>query len=139
MTQFKSNNNIVYNCKYHVIWVVKYRRPVLTKKIEARLKQILLEVATEINVEIDEMSVGEYNHIHLLLSVDPQFGIHKVVKRFKGVSSRYLRKEFPELKSRLPTLWTNSYFVATCGQRASPHVAPLEIIKEYIENQKRSR
>ena len=133
MTQFKSNNNIVYNCKYHVIWVVKYRRPVLTKKIEARLKQILLEVAIEINVEIDEMEVGEYNHIHLLLSVDPQFGIHKVVKRLKGVSSRYLRKEFPELKSRLPTLWTNSYFVATCGG------APLEIIKKYIENQKRSR
>lgn len=133
MTQFKSNNNIVYNCKYHVIWVVKYRRPVLTKKIEARLKQILLKVAIEINVEIDEMEVGEYNHIHLLLSVDPQFGIHKVVKRLKGVSSRYLRKEFPELKSRLPTLWTNSYFVATCGG------APLEIIKEYIENQKRSR
>ena len=128
MTQFKSNNNIVYNCKYHVIWVVKYRRPVLTNKIEARLKQILLEVATEINVEIDEMSVGEYNHIHLLLSVDPQFGIHKVVKRFKGVSSRYLRKEFPELM-KLPSMWTRSYFVSTAGQ------VSMETIKKYIESQ----
>ena len=132
MSEFKSNNNIVYCCKYHVIWVVKYRRPVLAQETEERLKQILLDVARQIDVEIIEMEVGDCNHIHLLVSVDPQFGIHKVVKRFKGVSSRYLRKEFPELKSRLPTLWTNSYFVATCGG------APLEIIKEYIDNQKRS-
>jgi len=133
MPEFKSNINIVYCGKYHVIWVVKYRRPVLTQRIEQRLKEILLEIAKGIDVEIIEMEVGDYNHIHLLLSVDPQFGIHKVVKRFKGVTSRYLRKEFPELKSRLPTLWTNSYFVASVGG------APLEIIKQYIDNQKRSR
>ena len=133
MPEFKSNNNIVYCCKYHVIWVVKYRRPVLTQRIEQRLKEILFEVAKGIDVEIIEIEVGDYNHIHLLLSVDPQFGIHKVVKRFKGVTSRYLRTEFPELKSRLPTLWTNSYFVASVGG------APLEIIKQYIDNQKRSR
>ena len=139
MTQYKSNNNIVYNCQYRVVWVTKYRRPVLTAKIEARLKEILKDTAAEIKVDILEMEVGEENHIHLLLFVDPQFGVHKAVKRFKGVSSRYLRKEFPELKSRLPTLWTNSYFVATCGQKASPHVAPLKTIKQYIENQKRSR
>ena len=133
MVRFKSNNNVVYNCKYHVVWVTKYRRRVLTQQIETRLKEILKNLAIEIQVDILEMEVGEENHIHLLLSVDPQFGIHKAVKRFKGVSSRFLRQEFPELKSRLPTLWTNSYFVATCGS------APLEIIKEYIENQKRSR
>lgn len=52
------------------------------------------------------------NHVHLLVSLDPQFGVHKAVKRFKGASFRYLRKEFPQLKSRLPTLWTNSYFIA---------------------------
>lgn len=133
MTQFKSNNNIVFSCHYHVVWVTKYRRPVLTEEVEKRLKEILVEVAQEIQVEIEEMEVGECNHIHLLLSVDPQFGIHKAVKRFKGVTSRILRKEFPPLKSKLPTLWTNSYFVATCGG------APLSIIKQYIENQKRSR
>ncbi len=73
------------------------------------------------------------NHVHLLVSLAPQFGVHKAVKRFKGASSRYLRKEFPQLKSRLPTLWTNSYFVSTVGG------APLAKIKEYIQNQKRSR
>ena len=64
--------------------------------------------------------------------VDPQFGIHKVVKRIKGISSRILREEFSWLKSRLPTLWTNSYFVSTVGK------APISIIKQYIESQKRS-
>ena len=133
MVQYKSNNNIVYNCKYHVVWVSKYRRPVLTSKVEKRLKEIILEVADQIQVEVLEIEVGDLNHVHLLIDVDPQFGVHKTIKRFKGVSSRYLRKEFPQLKKRLPTLWTNSYFVATCGG------APLAKIKEYIENQKRSR
>jgi len=133
MAHFKSNNNIVYNCKYHVVWVTKYRRPVLNSAIEMRLKEILKIIATEIKVEILEMEVGDMNHVHLLISLDPQFGVHKAVKRFKGASSRYLRKEFPQLKSRLPTLWTNSYFVSTVGG------APLAKIKEYIQNQKRSR
>ena len=66
------------------------------------------------------------------LEVDPQFGIHKVVKRIKGISSRILREEFSWLKSRLPTLWTNSYFVSTVGK------ASMSIIKQYIESQKRS-
>lgn len=70
------------------------------------------------------------DHVHLLIEVDPQFGVHKAVKRFKGVSSRYLRLEFPHLKKKLPTLWTNSYFVSTVGG------APLEIIKQYIQLQK---
>lgn len=133
MIQFKSNNNIVYNCQYHVVWVTKYRRPVLTQQVEIRLKEILKEISTEIKVDILEMEVGDMNHVHLLLSLDPQFGVHKAVKRFKGASSRYLRKEFPELTKRLPTLWTNSYFVATVGG------APLATIKQYIQNQKRSR
>lgn len=133
MVRYKSNNNIVYNCKYHVVWVTKYRRSVLTTDVENRLKEILNKVANEIQVDILEMEVGELNHVHVLISLDPQFGVHKVVKRFKGISSRYLRKEFPQLKSRLPTLWTNSYFVSTVGG------APLAKIKEYIANQKRSR
>ena len=133
MAQFKSNNNIVYNCKYHVVWVTKYLRPVLTQQIETRLKEILKNIAAEIQVDILEMEVADMNHVHLLVSLDPQFGVHKAVKRFKGASSRYLRQEFPQLKSRLPTLWTNSYFVSTVGG------APLAKIKEYIQNQKRSR
>jgi len=70
------------------------------------------------------------DHVHLLVEVDPQFGIHKLIKLVKGRSSRLLRQEFPALRKRLPTLWTNSYFVSTVGG------APLAVIKQYIENQK---
>lgn len=70
------------------------------------------------------------DHVHVLVEIDPQFGIVKLVRYMKGRSSRLLRMEFSWLKSRLPTLWTNSYFVATVGG------APLSAIKQYIENQK---
>lgn len=108
--------------------MVKYRKKYLTGKIETRLKQICREVAKEFSFEIQEMECDK-DHIHLLVDVDPQFGIHKAVKRMKGRSSRLMRDEFDILKSRLPTLWTNSYSVATCGG------APLAVIKQYIESQ----
>ncbi len=129
MTAFKLNNNIVYSCKYHVVWSPKYRRHVLIDGVDVRLKELLMQIAAGIEVDIIEMEIMS-DHVHLLLSVAPQFGIHKAVKRLKGATSRYLRQEFPHLKKRLPTLWTNSYFVATVGG------APLEVIKRYIQNQK---
>ena len=73
------------------------------------------------------------DHVHMLVEVDPPFGIHKLVKNLKGKSSRILRKEFPILTTKLPTLWTHSYFVSTVGG------APLEAIKQYIESQKTSQ
>lgn len=127
--EFKSNNNVVYSCKYHVVWCPKYRRPVLKDGVDVRLKEILHEVARERRAEIIELEVMP-DHVHLLVEVDPQFGIHRLVKLMKGRSSRILRQEFPWLRSRLPTLWTNSYFVATVGG------APLATLREYIEQQK---
>ncbi len=129
MKNFKSNNNVVYSCKYQIVWTPKYRRSVLIDDVATRLKELLKQIAQEIRVDILEMEIMP-DHVHLLIEVDPQFGIHKAVKRFKGATSRYLRLEFPHLKSRLPTLWTNSYFVSTVGG------APLEVVKQYIQNQK---
>ncbi|HEY9610987.1 IS200/IS605 family transposase [Allocoleopsis sp.] len=129
MNNFKSNRNVVYSCKYHIVWTPKYRRPVLVNGVDARLKELLEQIAKEIKVDILEMEIRP-DHVHLLIEVDPQFGIHKAVKRFKGATSRYLRLEFPHLKSRLPTLWTNSSFVSTVGG------APLEVVKQYIQGQK---
>jgi len=128
-TPYKTNKNVAYDCKYHVVWTPKYRRKVLVNGVEQRLKEILQEVADELQCEIVELEVMP-DHVHILCEVDPQFGIHRLVKRFKGRSSRVLREEFPRLKSRLPTLWTHAYFVATVGG------APLQVIKQYIENQK---
>lgn len=96
---YKSNHNVVYSCKYHVVFCPKYRRSVLLNGVD-------------------------------VMEVDLQFGVHKAVKQIKGYSSKVLRTEFPWLKSRLPSLWTNSYFVSTVGG------APLAVIKQYIENQK---
>ena len=112
MVNYKSNNNVVYSCKYHVVWCPKYRRSVLASGIDARLKTILQEVASDLQAEIIEMEIMP-DHVHILVEVDPQFGVHRFVKAAKGRSSRLLRQEFPELKRRLPTLWTNSYLVST--------------------------
>lgn len=127
---YKSNRNVVYSCKYHVVWCPKFRRPVLTEGVDLRLKEVLVDVAAETRSELLNLEVMP-DHVHVLVEVDPQFGIHKFVKLAKGRSSRLLRQEFPRLRSRLPTLWTNSYFVSTVGG------SPLSVVKQYIENQKR--
>ena len=125
----KSNNGVVYSCKYHVVWCPKYRRKVLVDGVDERLKEIAQAVAEEMRFEIIEMEVMP-DHVHMLVEVDPQLGIHKAVKRVKGRSSHDLREEFPWLKRRLPSLWTNSYFVSTVGG------APLAAARRYIEDQK---
>jgi putative transposase len=130
IVRYKSNNNVVYSCKYHVVWCPKYRRSVLVTGVDDRLKEIIHGVCTDLDAEILELEVMP-EHVHLLVEVDPQYGIHRLVRAIKGRSSRLLRQEFPWLTSRLPTLWTNSYFVSTVGG------APVDIIKQYIENQKR--
>lgn len=127
--RYKANNNVVYSCKYHVVWCPKYRRPVLVEQVASRLKDLIEGICQELRCDILGLEIMP-DHVHLLFEVDPQFGIHRAVKTLKGRSSRLLRLEFPHLKSRLPTLWTNSYFVSTVGG------APLSVIKQYVENQR---
>lgn len=130
--EYKSNNNVVYSCKYHVVFCPKYRRKVLVGDIKTRLKELVASICAEWNVDLLEMEVMP-DHVHLLLDVDPQFGIHRAVKTIKGRTSHVLRNEFPELRTKIPSLWTNSYFVSTVGG------APLSIVKQYIESQKTSQ
>jgi putative transposase len=127
--KYKSNNNVVYSCKYLVIWCPKYRRDVLKDGADIRLKEIIREVCSECGAEVLEMEIMP-DHVHLLVEVDPQYGIAKLVKNIKGRSSRALRQEFRWCRTRIPTLWTNSWFVSTIGG------APLEVVKQYIEQQK---
>ncbi|KGI41344.1 IS200/IS605-like element ISClte2 family transposase, partial [Clostridium tetani] len=107
-------------------------RKVLIGNVETRLKELLIETCADIEVDIIKMELMP-DHVHMLIEVDPQFGVHKAIKRMKGRTSKMLRQEFPHLKTKLPTLWTNSYFVSTVGG------APLSAIKQYIENQKTSQ
>lgn len=128
-SQYRSSRNIVFSCKYHVVWCPKYRRSVLIDGADEALKLIIGRVCVARDAELIELEVMP-DHVHLLVGIDPQYGIHRLVKEMKGVSSREMRASFAFLKRRLPTLWTNSYFVSTVGG------APLAVIKQYIENQK---
>jgi putative transposase len=129
---YKTNHNIVFSCKYHVVWCSKYRRKVLVDSVAARLKELIEQECESIDAEIMELEIMP-DHVHLLIEVDPQFGIHKAIRQIKGKSSYVLRKEFEHLTTKLPTLWSNSYFLSTVGG------APLEEIKKYISNQKTSQ
>lgn len=129
--KYKSNNNVVYSCKYHVVWCTKYRRKLLVDDVDTRLKELLLSYAKDLNIDIMELETMP-NHVHLLVEVDPQFGIHKAVRYLKGYTSKVLREEFP-IKKKVPTLWTTSYFVSTVGW------ASLEDVKRYIESQRISQ
>jgi len=93
------------------------------------LKEIIQQTSGEFQATVMELEVMP-DHMRLLCEVDPQFGVHRLVKYLKERSSRLLRQEFPWLRSRLPTLWTHSYFMATVGG------APLAVIKQYIKNQR---
>jgi putative transposase len=102
---------------------------VLIEGVDQRLKEIIQQTAAEFQATVIELEVMPA-HVHLVCEVDPQFGVPRLVRYLKGRSSRLLRQAFPWLRSRLPTLWTHAYFVATVDG------APLSIIKQYIENQK---
>lgn len=125
----RSNSDIVFQCAYHVVWCSKYRRGVIGGGMEQRLRELIREVVDEKGAWLVELETMP-DQVHLVVEVDPQYGIHRLVKSIKGRSSRALRGEFPWLRSRLPTLWTNSYFVATVG------AAPLSAIERYVEQQK---
>src|SRR5450755_3099858 len=129
---YKSNRNVYYSCKYHVVWCPKYRRKVLVEHIAERLQHIIREVCDEHQADMLSLEIMP-DHVHLVVECNPQFGIHRLVRLIKGRSSRLLRQEFPTPTTQMPTLWTNSYFVSTVGG------APLAVMKQYIENQKTSQ
>ena len=129
LTSFKSNKNIIYSCKYHIIWCTKFRRDLLKEQVDIDLKNIILEISKKLKVEVIEIEIMP-DHVHLLVDVDPQFGVHKYIKNVKGASSKLLRDKYKELRSRVPTLWTNSYFISTVGG------VTLDVVKKYIEDQK---
>jgi len=127
--KYKSSKHLVFSCQYHVIFCPKYRRKVLTGRIAERLKELILEKQEEFQYEILDMEVMP-DHVHLLIDVDPKIGVYSVVSKIKGYTSKQLREEFPELKKKLPTLWTLSKFISSVGS------VTLDVVKKYIEEQK---
>lgn len=127
--RWTTSNKAVYNIGYHLIWCPKYRRKVLVNAVETRLKELLIAKAAELGLTIETMEVMP-DHVHLFIKSPPTLAPHFIVQQLKGYTSYQLRKEFPTLKSRLPTLWTRSYYCESIG-----HISE-EIVKRYIEDQK---
>ena len=113
---------------YHLVWCPKYRRPVLTGAVAARLKELVAEKAAAMEVQIEALDVMP-DHVHLFLGAPPTDAPQHLANQFKGYTSRVLRQEFPHLRSRLPTLWSRSYYIGSAG-----HVSE-ETIKQYIASQ----
>ena len=127
--RWTTSNKAIYNLGYHLIWCPKYRRQVLVAAVADRLKELLHLKASELGLEIDTMEVMP-DHVHLFVKAKPIHSPHYIVQQLKGYTSHELRKEFPKLKSRLPTLWTRSYYCESVGHLSQ------ETVQKYIEEQK---
>jgi putative transposase len=128
-SRYAQNAGAVFSLKYHVVWCPKYRRPVLVADVADRLPALLAEKASELGMTIHALEVMP-DHVHLFVESDPTRCVAEIVNRLKGSTSRVLREEFPSLRSRLPTLWTRSYFAGSVG-----HVSAATV-ERYIAEQK---
>ena len=127
--RYRLNAGAVYSLKYHLVWCPKYRRPVLTENVATRLKDLLHGKANEMGAIVHSLEVMP-DHVHLFVESDPTQAPAHIAAQFKGYTSKILRSEFPSLRSRLPTLWSRSYYIASVGS-----VTALAI-QRYIEAQK---
>ena len=127
--RYARNAGAVFSLKYHLVFCPKYRRPVLVGKVEDRLKELVREIADNRDMTVHALEVMP-DHVHTFIESDPRWAPAEIAARFKAVTSRVLRDEFPALRSRLPTLWSRSYFVASVGAVSEA------TIRRYIEAQK---
>ena len=130
--EIRTGRHCVFNLHVHLVFVTKYRRDVFTKDALDALRIIFTEVCVDFEAELIEFD-GEDDHVHLLITYPPKVALSVLVNSLKGVSSRMIRKKkFPSVQKRLwgGALWSPSYFAGSCGG------APIEIIRQYIEQQR---
>jgi len=126
---YLTSQTCVHFMGYHFVWCPKYRRQVLVGHIAKRTEELIRQKAKELNCKIIALEIMP-DHIHLFIQGTPQISPNSLIGQIKGYTSRVLRKEYKELRTRLPTLWTRSYFVSTHG-----HISD-KMIEKYIEEQK---
>ena len=129
MKQLRHNKSSVTNINYHIVFCPKYRRKVLVNGIDQRLKEVLTDIAELCGCKIKSLEVMP-DRVHLFIEGVPTKAVHLIVRDLKGKSSRILRSEFPELRSKLPNLWTRAYYCETIGCICE------ETVRKYIELQK---
>ena len=127
--EYQRDEHRVHLIVYHLIWCPKRRKPILTGKIKDRLIELVQQKCAEKGWDIRELAV-QPDHVHVFMRVWPTDSAADVIKEIKGITSFHLRKEFASLLSKLPSLWTRSYFASTSGNVSA------ETIQRYIEAQK---
>ena len=127
--EYHSSAHLKYLCRYHVIFCPKYRRKIFVDGIDERLKETFKDISASHDFEILEMEVMP-DHVHLLIDCNPRYGIMECVKDLKWGSAHMFNHEYPEIRKRIPSIWTRSCFVATVGS------VSLDVVKRYIEDQK---
>lgn len=110
----KEEDHLVYSCRYHIAFCPKYRRPVLMGDREYRLREILHDIAEKKGFQICETEIMP-DYVHLIIDCSPRYGVLRCISDLKMESASIMRKEFPELKRRLPCMWNRYAFVATVG------------------------
>ena len=128
--RYRKTSHVIYECKYHICWLPKYRYPILVGKVALRVRELIRQIAAANEVEIISGAVSS-DHVHLYVSVPPSMSISKFVQFVKGASSRKLQLEFEEIRKRYwgQHVWARGYFVATAGNVTD------DMIREYIRNQ----
>ena len=129
MTNYRTGGHTVYDIKFHLVWITKYRYKILKGNIGQRLRILLKQGCEAKNIEIIKGHIAP-DHVHMLVSVPPSLSVSDVVRYLKGRSSHLLQDEFAELKKRYwgQHLWARGYFCATVGSVTE------EMIEQYIEN-----
>ena len=124
----------VCNINYHVVWSVKYRRKVLTRDVEAFMKEVALQIADDKGFTVHLFECGDCDHVHCFISAPPKLSVTTIVKYLKGITGRKLFEKFPDLRDKLwrGELWNHSYYVETIGSVSE------ENIRRYIEHQSKS-
>lgn len=130
MQHYRKTSHSTYDCKYHIVWITKYRKPILSGLIAERLRELIRGICKEHEVEIIKGHVSR-DHVHLFVSVPPYLAISKLVQYLKGKSSYKLLQENKELSKVFwgRHLWGRGYFVSSSGNVTD------EVIMEYIKNQ----
>ncbi|OAP66625.1 IS200/IS605 family transposase [Psychrobacter sp. SHUES1] len=130
MSEIYKNRHSVYNLHVHLVFVTKYRKKVLADNHRQYFKEVVAEICKDFGAELKECN-GEGDHVHMLIQYPPTVQLSKMVNNLKSVTSRRMRANFIDLRAAYdkPVLWSRSYFAGSCGG------APLEIIKQYIQNQ----
>ena len=130
MEHYRRTSHTVYDCKYHIVWITKYRYAVLGGEVGERVREIIREIARSVDLVIHAGAVNR-DHIHLLVTIPPHLSVSRAVRFLKGKSSTRLLREYPSLRKKYwgQHLWARGYWVATSGNVTD------EVWKQYIENQ----